>query len=113
MRIRSFAIGRRNRRESPWWGRAALALIALMIAAFAVVAIRNVRRHDALTRWRPAIRRGQNGHRLGRRCLSRAHGAIGRLRICAASMRMRRPMGSCWLKYRASVDVPQKDIGAC
>ena len=55
MRVRSFATGRRNRRESPWWGRAALALIALMIAAFVVVAIRNVRRHDALTRWRSSL----------------------------------------------------------
>ena len=55
MRIRSFATGRRNRRESPWWGRAGLALIALMIAAFVVVAIRNVRRHDALTRWRSSL----------------------------------------------------------
>ena len=55
MRIRSFVLKGRNRRSSPWWDRAALAVIAVMIAAFVVVAIGNLRRHDALTRWRSAL----------------------------------------------------------
>jgi len=55
MRIRSFVVKGRSRRTSPWWDRAALAVIAVMVAAFVVVAIGNVRRHDALTRWRNAL----------------------------------------------------------
>lgn len=55
MRIQSFVVRRRNQRGSRWWDRAALAVVALMIIAFAVVAVRNVRRHDALTRWRSSL----------------------------------------------------------
>lgn len=55
MSIRSFAVRKRNRRASPWWDRAAIAVITLLIAAFTVIAIRNVRRHDALTRWRSSL----------------------------------------------------------
>ena len=55
MRIRSFVGRRGNRRASPWWDRAALAVIVLLIAAFVVVAIDNVRRHDTLTRWRTSL----------------------------------------------------------
>ena len=55
MRIRSFVVRRGNRRASPWWDRAALAVIALLIAAFAVLAVGNMRRHDALTRWRSSL----------------------------------------------------------
>jgi hypothetical protein len=54
MRIRSFVVGRRKR-ASAWWDRAALAVIAVVIAALAVIVVRNVRRHDALTRWRTAL----------------------------------------------------------
>ena len=55
MRIRSFVVRRRNQRASPWWDRAALAVIGLMVVAFAFIAVRNLRRHDALTRWRSAL----------------------------------------------------------
>ena len=55
MRIRSFVVRRRNQRASPWWDRAALAVVALMIVAFVIVAIGNMRRHDALTRWRSSL----------------------------------------------------------
>ena len=55
MRIRSFVVKRRNQRASPWRARAALTVIAVAIAALAVVVIRNVGRHDALTRWRSAL----------------------------------------------------------
>ena len=55
MTIRFFVVRRRNQRASPGWDRAALAVVGLMIIAFAVVAVRNVRQHDALTRWRSSL----------------------------------------------------------
>ena len=57
MRIRSFVARRRNQRSSPWWDRAALAVIALLFAAFTVVAVGNLRRHDSLIRWRSSLER--------------------------------------------------------
>ena len=55
MRIRSFAWRKRSRRASPWPDRAALALVALMLLIFVVIAIDNVRKRDALTRWRTSL----------------------------------------------------------
>lgn len=55
MNIRSFVVSRRKRRGSSWWFRATVAMVVLLISAFVVVAVRNIRRRDALTRWRSSL----------------------------------------------------------
>ena len=55
MKIRSFVVKKRGRRASSRWDRAALAVIALVIVGVGFVSVRNLRQHDALTRWRSAL----------------------------------------------------------
>lgn len=52
MRIRSFLRTMRQPSRSPWPSRLAWMVIAIMAVLFVAVAVRNLRRHDALTQWR-------------------------------------------------------------
>ena len=99
MRIRSFVVRRRNQRGSPWWDRAALAVVVLMITAFAVVGVRSVRRHDglrvgaALLNWPLATLPGPNGQHLAGTARTTyaappaTSGSTGRLCLCSNACR--------------------------
>lgn len=55
MRIRSFTRGLRRRDCSPWPTRVAWAVVGIATVVFLVVAVRNLRRHDALVQWRTGL----------------------------------------------------------
>lgn len=57
MRIRSFTRDLRRPRRSPWPTRLALAVIGMIVLIVVVIAVRNVRRHDALVQWRTNLER--------------------------------------------------------
>ena len=54
MRTR-FSRPMRQRRRSPWRTRLAWTLAAIVALLFVAAAIRNLRRHDSLTRWRQSL----------------------------------------------------------
>lgn len=59
MRIRSFRPSPRGSR-SAWPSRLAWSLIGIAAILFVAVAVRNLRRHDALTEWRQSLEAGAN-----------------------------------------------------
>ena len=55
MRIRSFSESMRRPSRSPWPSRLAWTVISVGAVLFAVVVVRTLERHDALTRWRHSL----------------------------------------------------------
>lgn len=57
MRIRSFTRDLRRPSRSPWPTRLAVVVIGIIVLFILVIAVRNLRRHDALVQWRTNLER--------------------------------------------------------